>query len=165
MPKSNSYLRMKDYFANLVEQSTFLKTFIGYFQRELANKRYNLETPCLALFGYSLELDGEKMSTVAVRKMSFAIMMSGVPSDEMELQYKAIDESEALALKVVARLKLDANNQDHFLYNSLIKNSVEIRPFEIEDTGMFGTEVCFDLKNFQTMKVLADDWKDLEKIC
>lgn len=168
MHKNNSYLQLKDYFANLVEQSQFLGDFVGYFSRELHNKEQStkgITSPCLALFGYSLGIEGEEMASTAVRKLSFGILYNNIPPDDYERQYEAIDNAEALALKVVGRLKLDSNTPEHLLYNSLAKNSVEIRPIELEGVGIFGAEVSFHLKNIQRFKLSADDWKDLDKIC
>lgn len=168
MHKNNSYLQLKDYFANLVEQSQFLGDFVGYFSRELHNKEQStkgITSPCLALFGYSLGIEGEEMASTAVRKLSFGVLYNNIPPDDYEKQYAAIDHAEALALKVVGRMRLDSHNAAHLLYNSLIKNSVEIRPVELDGVGIFGVEVSFQLKNPQRLKVDPDDWKDLDKIC
>lgn len=168
MHKSNSYLKLKNYFSNLVEQSNFLNDFVGYFSRELHNKEQStkgINSPCLALFGYNLGIEGEEMASSAVRKMSIGILYNNVPPDDYEKQYEAIDNAEALALKVVGRMKFDSNIPNHLLYNSIIKNSVEIRPIELEGVGIFGAEVSFHLKNIQRFKLSADDWKDLDKIC
>ncbi|SDE69792.1 hypothetical protein, partial [Riemerella columbipharyngis] len=75
------------------------------------------------------------------------------------------DNAEKLALKVVGRMRLDSNNTEHILYNSFIKNSVEIRPVELEGVGVFGVEVSLQLKNPQRLKVNPDDWKDLDRVC
>lgn len=165
MKKGSSYLRLKNYFENLVKQSNFLEDFSGYFSRELHDKEYKMLSPCLALFGYSLGLEGEEMATTAVRKLSFGIIYNNVKHDDYEKQYEAVDNAEFLALKISARIRLDSNNKDHFLYGALMKNSIEIRPIELEGNGIFGAEVSLKLKNFQTMKVSTDDWKDLDKIC
>ncbi|MCW0492494.1 hypothetical protein [Riemerella anatipestifer] len=168
MHKSNSYLKLKKYFQNLVEQSNFLNDFSGYFSRELHNKEQSskgLKSPCLALFGYSLGIEGEAMASTAIRRVSFGILYNNVPPDDYEKQYERIDNAEELALRVVARIKLDSNTNGHLLYNSLIKNSVEVRPIELEGVGIFGAEVFFNLKNPQHLKVSTDDWKDLDKIC
>jgi hypothetical protein len=38
--KENSYLQIKNYFENLVQQSKFLNDFVGFFSREWAEKKY-----------------------------------------------------------------------------------------------------------------------------
>lgn len=97
--------------------------------------------------------------------MNFGILIGDVEPGDYEKQYETIDSAEKLAKKIIARMNFDSNKQDHFLYGALIKNSVEIRPIELEGVGLFGTEVSFKLKNFQSFKLLTEDWKDVEKIC
>ena len=168
MRQSNSYFKMKDYFAEIVEQSNFLNDFAGYFARELHNNEASssgLRSPALALFGYSFGVEGEEMSSTAVRKMSFGILINDVDPHDYEAQYHAIDKAEELALKVIARMRFDSNKNEHFLYNALIKNSIEVTPIELDGNGIFGVEVSFQLKNFQSMKLAPDDWKDIDRVC
>jgi hypothetical protein len=58
----------------------------------------------------------------------------------------------------------DSKNSKHFLYNSLIKESVQIIPMDIEKIG-FGVEVFFNLKNMQPMIISPEDWKDIKSVC
>lgn len=168
MKKTSSYKIMKDYFANLVEQSTFLNDFAGYFSRELHNKQgsYNgVAYPCLALFGYNIDVEGEQLQSSAVRSMNFGILIGDVPAGDYEEQYQTIDKAEQLAMKVIARMRFDSNNPAHFLYGALQKNTVEIRPIELEGVGLFGVEVSFKIKNIQSFKLNPDDWEDIDKVC
>ncbi len=165
--KENSYLEVKRYFEYLVEKSTFLSDFVGYFQREWANRtgsKAGLKSPYLALFRYELGFDGPDQNTVAVRKIGFSIMYNNVKNDDLDAQYNAIHDAEALALKVIARIRFDSNNQEHFLFNSFLKDSVEINPVELS-AAEFGVEVFFNLKNKQLLKVDPSDWNDIDTVC
>ena len=164
--ENNSYLKMKDYFENLTKQSNFLNSFVGYFQRELITKDSNdqLDEPYLAIFGYSLGLSGPEQNTISVRKIRFAIMYNNVAEDDFIKQYEAVDNAEKLSLKVLARIRWDASKEDHFLYNAFMKESVQIEPTEI-NLKSFGAECYLELKNSQSLKLEADDWKDIDNIC
>lgn len=166
--EANSYKKMKDYFQELVEQSNFLNDFVGFFQREWANRTAaytsELASPNLTLFKYKLGFDGPEENTIAVRQIGFAIMFTKVAKDDFEAQYNAIDLAEQLAIKVMSRIKHDNNNEEHFLYNSLIKDSIEISPVELSASD-FGVEVFFNLRNKQLLRVNPTDWKDIEKVC
>ena len=166
--KETSYLQLKQYFKNIVEQSEFLEDFVGYFSRELRNKEQSvkgLNFPCLALFEYNIGIEGEDMATSsAVRNISFAIL-TDAPADEYEKQYEAIDTAEKLALKVASRLRYDSHNTAHFLYKSFLKNTLEIKPIELDISRLFGVEVSFQMKNIQSLKLNADDWKDIDTTC
>lgn len=165
--QTNSYLQMKNYFHFLVEKSNFLNDYVGFFSREYAEKEAShkgLNDPLLALFRYELGFDSPGENALAVRKIGFSIQYNDVPKDDLELQYIAINNAEDLALKVLARIRLDNYNRDHFLYNAFIQDSVQILPLELS-LNNFGVDVFFNLKNKQSMKVDVNDWKDLEKVC
>lgn len=164
--KRNSYLKMKDYFAYLVFQSTFLNSFVGYFRRELLNKDSNdeLTEPYLAIFDYRLGLSGPPQNTISVRKLRFAIMFNNIPSDDFDLQYKAIDDAEEMILQVIARIKHDSEQQEHFLYNSLIKESIDISEVEL-DLRSFGSECYIEFKNNKSLSFDRTKWKDIKQTC
>lgn len=165
--QENSYNQVKYYFENLVEQSNFLNDFVGFSQREWANRTASvkgLQSPSLTLFKYKLGFDGPEENTIAVRQIGFAIMFNDVKVDDYEAQYNAIDLAEQFAVKVLARIRFDNNNQEHFLFNSFLKDSVEIAPVELSASD-FGVEVFFNLKNKQLLQVSADDWEDLDAVC
>ena len=100
----------------------------------------------------------------AVRNLSFAILLDA-PADDYEKQYEAIDKAEKLALKVASRMRFDANRPEHFLYGAFVKNSIEVRPVELDISRLFGVEVSFQLKNIQSLKLDPDDWSDVDKVC
>ncbi|ANF51763.1 hypothetical protein A0O34_15165 [Chryseobacterium glaciei] len=165
--KENSYIEVKNYFENLSVQANFINDFVGFFQREWANRTASvkgLKTPALALFKYDLGFDGPDQNTVAVRKLGFAIMFNNIKPDDLEGQYIAIHDAEQLALKVLGRIRYDSNTPDHPLFNSFLKDSVEINPVELSG-GEVGVDVLFNFKNKQLLKVDPEDWEDIENIC
>lgn len=165
--KNNSYLKIKDYFETLVSKHKHINEFVGYFSRDLHSKsarRKGIASPYLALFKYEIGFDGPEQNTIAVRKLGFALMLNTVAPDDFNKQYEAIDTAEQLALSVLARIQLDNNNRKHFLYNSLIKDSIRILPVELSAQS-FGVEVYFNLKNPQNLVVNTDDWEDIDRVC
>ncbi|CAA0156616.1 hypothetical protein [Tenacibaculum maritimum] len=165
--QNNSYLKVKNYFKNLVENHNGIKAFSGFFNRDLQNKMSDydgIESPYLALFKYELGLEGPKQNTVAVRKLAFAVMFTKVDAEDYEKQYQAIDDAERIALSVLARVQFDNNKREHLLYNTFIKNSVRILPVELSNES-FGVEIYFNLKNPQSLKLNPADWVDVDKIC
>lgn len=162
--KKNSYLEVKNYFENVVMQSSFLNDFVGFFEREWAAKKSSvkvLKSPILALFRYNLGFEGQNENAIAVRKIGFAIMFNKIKPGDLEAQYQAIADAEEMAIKILARMRYEAADTNHFLYNAFLKNSVEIKPVELS-AGDFGVDVLFSLKNNQPLKVDFSDWKDLE---
>ncbi|WP_418124221.1 hypothetical protein ACNFU2_06415 [Chryseobacterium sp. PTM-20240506] len=165
--KENSYIETKDYFENLVEQSNFINEFVAFSEREWAAKKAQvggIKAPVLALFRYELGFEGNDHNTIAVRKLGFAIMFNKIPAGDFQAQYNAIYEAEKLAIKMLSRIMIDSCNPNHFLYNSFMKETVEIKPVELSSSD-FGVDVLFSLKNKQILKVDTNDWKDLDQIC
>ena len=165
--KENSYRQIKDYFENLVTQSKFLNGFAGFFQRELADKltkSNGMQSPYLAMFKYNLGFDGPDQNTIAVRQIGFAIIFRNIKPGAIENQYTAIDDAEKLAIKILSRIKYDASQSDHLLYNSFLKESVDIQPLELANND-FGVEVTFNLKNTQKLTCHLEDWKDIIHEC
>ena len=157
---------MKNYFEDLVSKSVDVKSFVGYFQRELIDKESGdeLESPYLALFGYELGLSGPEQNTISVRKMNFAVMYKNVPPDDKELQYKAIDDAEAIILDFLARIRMDATKEGHLLYRSFQKENTNITPVELS-LDAFGSEVTIEFKNNQSLKMNPNKWTDNPAIC
>lgn len=114
--------------------------------------------------GYSLGLSGPEQNTISLRKVRFAIMYNSVSEDDFTKQYQAIDNAERFILKVLARIRWDAANPDHFLYNAFIKDSVKIEPTELS-LKSFGAECYLELKNSLSLKLASDDWKDIDGVC
>ncbi len=167
MSNTNSYIKMKEYFADLVEQHTSINEFIGYFSRELSQRdasRAGIASPYLALFKYEMGFEGQQMNSTAVRKLGFAVMFNNVSPDKYEDQYNAIDEAEQLALSVLARINFNNNDRNHFLYKSFIKDSVKILPVELSSRS-FGVEVYFSLKNPQSLTLNPVDYEDVDTVC
>lgn len=165
--KNNSYLKIKDYFEILVSKHKYINEFVGYFSRDLHSKsasRKGIASPYLALFKYEIGLDGSEQNTVAVRKLGFAVMFNNVAPDDFNKQYEAIDTAEQLALSILARIRFDNNKKEHFLYNSLLKDSIRILPIELSAQS-FGVEVYFNLKNPQNLVVNPEDWEDIDEVC
>lgn len=165
--QENSYIEIKNYFENLVLKSNFLNDFTGFFQREWATKKASvqgLQEPVLSLWKYELGFDGPEQNTIAVRKIGFAIMYNKVKPDDLDAQYNAIHNAEQLAVKVLARIRWDSNQKEHPLYNSFLKDSVEIAPVELSGNE-FGVDVTFNFRNKQLLILDPADWEDITQTC
>jgi hypothetical protein len=163
-----SYLQIRDYFQNLATHSAVLKDFVAFSQREWANRTAStqgIESPYLVLYKYEMGFQGPEENTLAVRHLGFAIMVQdNALQDDFEAQYTGINTAEQIALKILARIRYDSFNQEHFLYNSFMKETVVITDVEIS-AGEMGVDVFFSIKNKQTLKCDAADWADLDTTC
>lgn len=159
--ENNSYLKMKNYFQDLVSKSNLVNSFAGYFRRELFSikDRDYFSSPYLALFDYELGFTGPEQNTISTRTIGFGIIYQNVPEDDLELQYQRIDDAEYIILQFMARMKIDAANEQHFLYRAFKKEGAIVTPIELEDGG-FGAEVTIEFHNNQSLKSDPENWTD-----
>ncbi|MGD1319518.1 hypothetical protein [Chryseobacterium sp. 2R14A] len=156
-----SYLSFKNYLKDLSKKSVDIKSFAGYFRRELLYKmqKDDFESPYLAMFDYELTFSGPEQNTISTRKIGFAVMYSNVSDDDLELQYQRIDDAEQIIKEFMARIKLDCADEKHFLYRAFKKEGAIVTPVELEDNS-FGSEVTLEFNNNQSLKAHADKWTD-----
>lgn len=167
MMQSTDFLAVKNYFENLVAQSTHLKDFTGIFSKEFFNKKDSfagLQSPVLAMFKYELGYESQGQNKLAVRKLGFSIMFGDMEPNDFAMHYQKISEAEILANKVLARIEYDSYQQNTVMYNCYLPNTVQILPVELSYNHV-GVDVFLSIKNAQNTKVLLEDWKDLENIC
>lgn len=167
MQRENNYKKLKDYFCKLCKASTKIKDFAAYSDRELREKTNSLkgmQSPFLHLWKYNLEYAGENASTMAVINLGYVILKNNVATDDFEDQYDAVDECEAIAHHVNARLLYDSNKPDHFLFNAFLKHRTQINPVYMEELG-FGVEVQVYFKNPQSLQLDPEEWNDIDNAC
>ncbi|WP_300685858.1 hypothetical protein [Chryseobacterium sp.] len=161
--QDNSYLKMKNYFQEIVENSVDINSFSGFSSTELKTREANdeLTQPYLAIFDYSMGLSGPDQNTISVRKLSFAIVYNNIPEDDFDLQYQAIDNAEDIVLQVLAMIKHHSGLEKHFLFNSFIKESVDIDDLELNSTS-YGSVCYLELKNNRTLRLDKNRWLTIE---
>ncbi|MGV4460721.1 hypothetical protein ACQ1Q5_04190 [Ornithobacterium rhinotracheale] len=165
--QENSYLKLYEYFQKIAEANVHIQGFAGYFQRDLENKLKSyagLSSPYLALWHYEKGYQGEGRNTLAVISLGYVVLRNDVAPDDIEAQYRAIDECEQIAKSVNARLRFDNHNQKHFLFNAYLKEQTKITPIEMIGTG-FGVQVEVFFKNPEHLTLNPDDWSDIDSVC
>ena len=167
MQKENSYLKLKEYFEYIAEKSTKINDFAGYFQRDVNNKITSyrgMASPYLAIFDYKKGYLGENDNTIAAISMRYAILRTDVPFDDIEAQYRAIDECELIAKSVNSRLRYDHHKPGHLIFNAFLKDRTDIVPIDVREVG-FGVEVQVFFKNPENLALNPDEWTDIDSVC
>lgn len=162
------YLALKNYFHHLADKNKLIQGSVGYFSREIIEKASSfngIASPFLAIYDYELGLDGGEQNTVGVRKITFSIVFADAPLDDFEGQQAKIDQAEQIAIQLLARLRWDSNDKNHFLYQSFQKELTKIYPIEEPQAHLYGVDVVVHLRTQQSLRVNPDDWHDVFLTC
>ena len=162
------YLQLKNYFHHLADKHKKIKEKVGYFSREILEKTNSfagIASPFLAIYDYELGLDGGELNTIGRRKVIFSIIFSDAPHDDFEGQQKKIDEAERIALQLLARIRWDNNDKNHFLYGTFEKELTRIYPIEEPQAHLYGVDVEVHFKTKEPLVANAEDWEDVFLTC
>ena len=162
------YLQLKKYFAHLAQKHKEIKENVGYFSREIIEKTNSfagIASPFLAIYDYELGLDGGELNTLGKRKMVFSIIFANAPFDDFEAQQEKIDQAEQIALQLLARIRWDSNDKNHFLYNAFEKDLTKIYPVEEPQAHLFGVEVEIHFSTKQPLQINPEHWEDVFLTC
>lgn len=162
------YIQLKQYFTHLAQKHKEIKASVGYFSREIIEKASSfsgIASPFLAIYDYELGLDGGELNTIGKRKIVFSIVFADAPYDDFEAQQECIDQAEHIALQLLARIRWDNNDKNHFLYKALEKDLTKIYPIEEPQAHLFGVEVELHFTTTQSLQVNPNHWEDVFLTC
>lgn len=166
--KKRMYKQLKDYFHHLAEKHVMIQEHVGYFSREIIEKQSSfagIASPFLAIYDYELGLDGGELNTLGRRKLVFSIVFADAPHDDFEGQQEKIDQAERIALQLLARIRWDSHQRDHFLYGAFEKDLTRIFPIEEPQAHLYGVDVEVHFKTKAPLEVNAADWEDTFLTC
>lgn len=162
------FKRVKDYFQALVDDTDEIADFIGTSESELMTKLQSItqpDKPFLVFFGYEGSLEGQKQRTFGPRTISFSIVYPVLDQNDYSMQYKKINDAEAIGLEVLARINYDSTLEGgvDWLYNSFAKDSCKFKEVVYKTPiGLFGHEFFFDLNFNNPLRPTPSFWKNRE---
>lgn len=128
--------------------------------------RTGISFPAMAV--ESPDLDGNDSSvnnSVIGRAFFFTVYMNPRKSDYAG-QDAAVDLCERIGWKIIARMRHDATNPDHFPYNKFKVASVSaIKVGPLFTEHLYGYRFGGLISGGESLKVDPADWKDLDQIC
>mgnify|MGYP003636553395 CR=1 FL=1 len=162
-----SHQILVDYFKNITIQ---LKTLNGFFRMDITEIkgafRSTVEFPALVMESYEGNFDDSNLQT-NVNDRTFAFTIYTKPKngdyDDQNLQ---LDMAEAIGLKVIARMRYDAGQKDHFLYTRFKVNTVtyaKVGP--IFNEQLYGYRFIGSIKGLETLVLNPSDWNDAPTLC
>ncbi len=158
-----------DYFENL---NTNLKDFPekSFFRMDLmeitGSFRTGINFPAMTV--ESPDLDGSESSvhnSVIGRMFAFTVYVSPQNGNFAQLN-EQMDLAEKIAWKVIARMRHDARDPEHFLYNRFLVSSVrghKVGP--VFNELLHGYRMTGLITGSESLKVDAADWDDIDLTC
>ena len=168
LKKKRMYKQLKDYFHHLADKHVMIQEHVGYFSREIIEKQSSfagITSPFLAIYDYELGLDGGELNTLGRRKLVFSIVFADAPHDDFEGQQEKIDQAERIALQLLARIRWDSHQRNHFLYGAFEKDLTRIFPIEEPQAHLYGVDVEVHFKTKAPLVVNPADWEDTFLTC
>ena len=165
-----SYTTLDNFFRELAQKHVDINDYCGTSAEELAQKITSVNgvvSPILVFFNYSGKLYGTQQRTFNNRLVSFAIMFTGIKTDEFPEQRTAVNAAERIGLEILARINIQSKMPNiGWLYNNFDKELVTYD--EIENEGedeYYGMEFHFQLKNHEPLTVDKTKWSDGDIFC
>ena len=156
-----------DYFKSLAENLIGIEDFHRMNLVEIQGSfRSSASFPCLVLESHDADWgDSNLQQSIKDRNIAFTVMTKPEKAN-FEDQDTKLTESEILGDKILARMRHDANNPNHFLYNHF-----KIENVKSSKVGPLFSERLFGYRNVCSInapkKLILDpaDWQDIETTC
>lgn len=158
---------MVDYFEQI---ATNLKDLNGFFRMDLVeiqgSFRSNAQFKCLVLESHEGNFESSNTQQ-SVNDRTFAFTIYDKPrKNDFDDQNLKLSECEAAGLKVIARMRHDAFQPNHFLYNKFFVETVsyaKVGPVFTE--GLYGYRFIGSIKGHESLKLNPTDWNDDPTVC
>lgn len=158
-----------DYFESL---NTLLVDFgeNSFFRMDLSEItgafRSGITFPAMAVESPDGDLEDTSNNNSVLGK-DFAFTVYKKPtSGNYEEQNQFLDDCETIGLKIIARMRYDAMDNDHFLYNRFDPSTVNyIKVGPIFNENLFGYRFTGKIKGSKSLQINPEDWSDLNSPC
>lgn len=109
--------------------------------------------------------DSTLSNSVIGRFWAFTIYQNPERGNAQQLN-QMLDECEQIGLKIVSRMRLDARNPEHLLYNKFKVASVKwVKVGPVFTENLYGYRFSGEFKDNEALTVKAEDWIDLDTVC
>lgn len=122
--------------------------------------------PAMVIESPEGDAEGSSLSSTAIGiNFIFSIYQRPV-QDDFASQNEMLDECERLGRKIIARMRYDARNPQHLIYNKFKVSSMKwIKEGPIFNEGLYGYQFSGRFEGDELPKVDAADWTDIDLTC
>ena len=122
--------------------------------------RSGINFPAMTVESPDIEADGSINNSVIGRVFAFTVYVNPTQGD-FDGQNSKLDQAERIGWKLIARMRHDARDPNHFLYNKFQVNEVratKVGPIFTEQ--LHGYRFTGTIKGTESLKVDPADWSD-----
>ena len=128
--------------------------------------RSGISFPAMAVESPEGDAEGSDITSSALtRTVAFSIYQLPQAGNAAQ-QNEMLDECERIGLKILARMRYDARQPGHLLYNRFKVSSakwMKVGPLFTEQ--LYGYRFTVEIEGGESLKVDAADWKDIDLVC
>lgn len=155
------------YFKNLQEKLIGVEDFFRMDLSEIQGSfRSSANLPCLTAESHESDFSNSRTNQ-SVHSRNFAFTVWYKPElGNFNQQNQMLDESEAMGLKIIARMRQDATDKNHFLFNKFkVENVKNQKVGPTFNEQLYGYRFTGEISGTQSLIVSADDWTDIDNVC
>jgi hypothetical protein len=156
-----------NYFEDLQKKLNGLNDFFRMDLAEIKSAfRSAASFPCLVVESHESDF-GKSKTNQSVNDRTFAFTIYYKPENgNFDEQNEMLDLSEAMGLKIIARMRHDTAIRTHFLFNKFkvetIKNH-KVGP--VFNERLYGYRFTGEFTAGEPLKVSPEDWSDIDAVC
>lgn len=156
-----------EYFETTQQNLNGLEDFFRMDLAEIKGAfRSDADLPCLVVESHESDFDKSKHhQTVNDRTFAFTIYYNP-ENGNFDEQNEMLDASEVMGLKVIARMKHDAANKTHFLFNKFKVSSVRSHKVgPVFNEKLYGYRFTGEILDNDALIINPEDWLDINEVC
>ena len=154
-------------FENIQQNLKGLEDFVRMDLAEIKGAfRSSADFPCLVVESHDGDL-GKSKPNQSVNDRNFAFTVYYNPENgDFDEQNTMLDLSEAMGLKIIARMRHDATLPAHFLFNRFKTESVKYHKVgPVFNEQLYGYRFTGEITATQSLKISPADWTDIDEAC
>jgi hypothetical protein len=156
-----------NYYQQLQQNLIGLEDFFRMDLTEIQGSfRSDANFPCLTVESHESDL-GKSQFNQSVNDRSFAFTVFYNPENgNYDEQNQMLDASEAMGFKIIARMRYDATQKNHFLFNRFKAETVKTQKIgPLFNEQLYGYRFTGEITGPQPVILDADDWLDIDAVC
>lgn len=156
-----------DYWKHIKDNLNGLEDFFRMDLSEIKGAfRSSANFPCLVAESHESDFGNSKTNqSVNNRTFAFTVYYNPESGNFLE-QNEMLDLSEAMGLKIIARMRHDATIKTHFLFNRFkVENVKSHKVGPVFNEQLYGYRFTGEISGAQSLIVAAHDWEDIDEDC
>lgn len=128
--------------------------------------RRGITFPALVVESPEGDMDNSSLSSSVIGRVFAFTVYDKHKKGDFQDQNQKLDNCEKIGLKIIARMRHDARNPDHLLYNRFKVNTVNfVKVGPVFSEHLYGYRFTGVIEAEESLLVKPEDWNDINQVC